>query len=199
MGEIQPVVNEEVTDPQPSEGKEPAEVISEEVAPPVQAGDKTPPNLLLKSLQDERDKVKQLEEELEQLKSSTLPEDEVFSDEGKALKKQITALTEKINSIEEDKNLQLLYAQYPVLKEKSEEFKTFREGYPRTKMENVAKLYLAENGLLEPVRKGLEKPTGGPRVPITSGMTADDVKTLRETDFKKYQELLSKGLIKIES
>ena len=195
------VVNQEpVTEAPVSEDvktQEPEVETTEEVTPKVQAGDKTDPNLLLKSLQDEREKRRLLEEELEQLKSSALSEDEVFSDEGKALKKQITTLTEKINSIEEDKNLQAVYAQYPVLKEKSEEFNTFRAEYPRTKLENVAKLYLAENGLLEPARKGLEKTTGGPRIPPTSGMTAEDVKTLRETNFKKYQEMLSKGQIKI--
>jgi len=195
------VVNQEpVTEAPVSEDvktQEPEVETTEEVTPKVQAGDKTDPNLLLKSLQDEREKRRLLEEELEQLKSSALSEDEVFSDEGKALKKQITTLTEKINSIEEEKNLQMVYAQYPVLKEKSEEFNTFRADYPRTKLDNVAKLYLAENGLLEPTRKGLEKTTGGTRIPPTSGMTAEDVKTLRETNFKKYQEMLSKGLIKI--
>ena len=194
--------------------QEPEVKPTEEVKPKAQAGDKTDPNLLLKSLQGEREKRRLLEEkletlqgerekrrlleeELETLKSSALSEDEVFSDEGKALKKQITALTEKINSIEEDKNLQAVYSQYPVLREKSEDFDTFRAEYPRTKLGNVAKLYLAENGLLEPTRKGLEKTTGGPRIPMTSGMTADDVKKLRETNFKKYQDMLSKGLIKI--
>lgn len=201
MEEIQPVVNQEPVTAAPAsedvKTQEPEATLTEEVVPKAQAGDKTEPNLLLKSLQEEREKRKLLEQELETLKSSALSEDEVFSDEGKALKKQITALTEKINSIEEDKNLQAVYAQYPVLKEKSEEFKTFREDYPRTKLENVAKLYLAENGMLEPTRKGLEKTTGGQRVPLTSGMTAEDVKTLRETNFKKYQEMLSKGQIKI--
>ena len=178
--------------------QEPEVKTTEEVKPKAQAGDKTDPNLLLKSLQGEREKRRLLEEELETLKSSALSEDEVFSDEGKALKKQITALTEKINSIEEDKNLQAVYSQYPVLREKSEDFDTFRAEYPRTKLGNVAKLYLAENGLLEPTRKGLEKTTGGPRTPISSGTTAEDAKILRETNFKKYQEMLSKGLIKIE-
>jgi len=199
MEEIQPVVKEEVTAPEVREDLNPTPVaeVTEETPAPIQAGDKTDPNLLLKSLQEEREKRRLLEEELETLKSSALSE-EVYSDEGKILKKQITTLTEKINFIEEEKILQGLYFQYPVLKDKSAEFDEFRKDYPRTKLENVAKLYLAENGLLEPVRKGLEKPTGGPRAPLTSGMTADDVKTLRETNFKKYQEMVSKGQIKIE-
>ncbi len=203
MENTKPVVNQEpVTDTPASEGvktQESEAVVTEETIAKAQAGDKTDPNLLLKSLQEEREKRRLLEEELEQVKSSALSEDEVFSDEGKALKKQITALTEKINSLEEDKNLQTLYNQYPILKEKSEEFDKFREDYPRTKLENVAKLYLAENGLLEPARKGLEKPTGGTRTPMTSGMTVEDVKHLRETNWKKYQDMVTKGLIKIES
>lgn len=195
------VVKEELTPPQPSEGKTPA-VIPGEITPPA-PGSKTASELLLVSLKEEREKRRVLEEEKksleEQLENSSALSDEVFSDEGKTLKKQITTLTEKINSIEEGNNLQLIYSLYPVLKEKSEEFKTFREDYPRTKLENVAKLYLSENGLLEPSRKGLEKPTGGLRIPTTSGMTAENVKILRETNFKKYQDMLSKGLIKIES
>jgi hypothetical protein len=53
-----------------------------------------------------------------------------------------------------------------------------------------------EKGLLEPVRKGLEKPTGGDRTPLSSGMSTEEVKSLRETDYKKYREMLKKGLIK---
>uniref|UniRef100_A0A6H1ZYP9 Uncharacterized protein n=1 Tax=viral metagenome TaxID=1070528 RepID=A0A6H1ZYP9_9ZZZZ len=177
------------------------EITPEEVVPEAtpQAGDKTDPNLLLKALKEEREKRKKLEEELEILQSSTPSEEEVYTDEGKALEKKISALAEKVNSTKEERELEKVYSQYPILKEKAEEFNEFRQAdYPKAKLESVAKLYLAENGLLEPARKGLEKPTGGPRIPLTSGMTADDVKTLRETNFKKYQDMLLKGQIKVE-
>ena len=199
------VVKEPLTPALPSNGTPPT-VVPEETTPPAPAGSKTDSELLLKSLHEEREKrkleaekTKLLEEELELLKSSVPSENEVFSDEGKVLKKEISTLTEKINSIEEEKNLEKLYNQYPLLREKAEEFKEFRKAeHPRAKLESVVKLYLAENGLLEPVRKGLERPTGGPKIPPTSGMTAEDVKTLRQTNFKKYQEMLMKGQIKID-
>lgn len=196
---------EELTTPDISEDEktQTEEIIEEEVIPSVPVGSKTNSELLLKSLHEEREKRRILEEEKklleEKLSSSTFSDDEVFSDEGKILKKEISALTEKINSIEEEKSFEKVCSQYPILKEKSEEFKEFCKDYPKTKLENMAKLYLSENGLFEPSRKGLEKPTGGQRVPVASGMTADDVKTLRETNFKKYQEMIMKGQIKIAS
>ena len=201
MDENSNVVNEELTTPQVSETKT-QEV--EEVATPA-PGSKTPPELLLKSLQEERDKIKkleedkkQMEEELNSLKNTT--NDEVFSDEGKVLERKILDLNNKLAQIEEEKSFEKLYEQYPILKEKSEEFKEFRKTeHPKAKMESVAKLYLVENGFYEPPRKGLEKPTGGPRTPMTSGMTSDEIKTLRETNYKKYSEMLMKGQIKMES
>ncbi len=175
-----------------------AEVVDKPAQSVIQAGDKTDPNLLLESLKKEREKRRLLEEELQTLKSSTSSED-IFSDEGKALKNQISTLEARVALAEEEKNLEKLYSQFPVLRDKAEEFNTFRQAeHPRAKMESVAKLFLVENGLLDAPRKGLEKPTGGQRTPSTSGMTADDVKTLRQTNFKKYQEMIMKGQIKID-
>ena len=64
-------------------------------------------------------------------------------------------------------------------------------------MENVVKLFLSENGLIESPRRGLEKPTGGDRTPPLMGMTSEEVKTLRETNYRKYEDMLMKGQIKI--
>ena len=87
---------------------------------------------------------------------------------------------------------------HPQLKELWPDFETFRAD-PENKgmnMKTAAKAFLVEKGILEPQRKGLEKPTGGPRAPIQTGMTSEDVKNLRETNFKKYEEMLKKGQIK---
>jgi hypothetical protein len=86
-----------------------------------------------------------------------------------------------------------------VLKDKWEELEELRSQSENKGMNlrTAAKAFLVENGLLEAPRKGLEKTTGGPRVPVSSGMTAEDVRILRETNFKKYQEMLEKGQIKI--
>lgn len=197
------VVKEPLTPVQPSEGETPQANI-EEGLPPA-PGAKTDSELLLKSLQEEREKRRLdaeknrlLEEELETLKSSIPSDTEVFSDEGKALQKEISTLKEQINSIEEEKNFEKLFNQFPDLREHSDKFKEFRQGeHPRAKLESVAKLFLLENGLLEPQRKGLEKPTGGTRVPEPQGMTAEDIGNLRKNDYRKYTQMLKTGQIKI--
>lgn len=87
---------------------------------------------------------------------------------------------------------------YPLMKESWSDFESFRE-LPDNKgmnMKTAAKAFLTEKGLLEPVRKGLERPTGG-KAPVTIGMSTDDVKRLRETSPKKYYDMLKKGQIKI--
>lgn len=191
MDENPNVVKEPLTPAQPSEGTTQGELIDDKTPPA--PGSKTPPELLLKSLQQERDKVAELEEELNTLKSS-VPSEDVFSDEGKLLKKQISTLEEKISTIEEEKNLQSLYNQYPLLRDKANEFVEYRKAeHPRAKLESVAKLFLAENDLLEPKRKGLEKPTGGTRTPQSTGMTYDEAETLMKTDYRKYRQLLKEG------
>ena len=90
---------------------------------------------------------------------------------------------------------------HPQLKELWSDFEEFRSD-PDNKgmnMKTSAKAFLVEKGILEPQRKGLEKPTGGPRAPVSTGMTTEDIKNLRETNFKKYEEMLAKGQIKFSS
>lgn len=88
---------------------------------------------------------------------------------------------------------------HPVLKEIWNDFESFhaQEDNKGMSIKTAAKAFLTEKGLLDPVRKGLEKPTGGPRVPFTSGMSAEEAKKLRETDYKKYTEMLRKGQINV--
>ena len=197
MDENNQVVKDPPTTEQPPEGQA---VTPEEVTPPAPAGSKTDQTLLLKSLKEEREKRQLLEEELTRLKDSSALSEEVFSDEGKVLEKKISALGSELSELRQESAKKDVLIAHPELKEKWEEFEEFRSQSDNKGMNlrTAAKAYLVENGLLEPVRKGLEKPTGGPRVPMTSGMTAEDVKTLRETNFKKYQEMLLKGQIKIE-
>lgn len=206
MSQQTPVVNAEVTTAA-SEGvitqvQESVVVKDDTTAKPVtQPGDRTDPNLLLKSLQEEREKRRLLEQEIETLKSSTLPElEEAFSDEGKLLASQIKGLETKIEDLKFESSKKDLQISNPVFKEKWDDFESFRNN-PENKGMNLrtaAKAFLIDQDLLEPpARKGLEKTTGGPRVPISTGMTADDVENLRKNNFKKYQELLKKGQIKI--
>lgn len=156
-------------------------------------GSQTPSENLLAALKEEREKRRLAEERATLLEDkfnnpTTAPSD--YSDEGRLLNDKIKSLEDKIERKE-------LEEKFPQLKELSDEFAEFKQDYPRNKAENVAKLFLQEKGLLEPVRKGLEKPTGGMKAPTVSEMSHDDIKHLRETNYKKYKDMLVKGLIKI--
>ena len=191
-----PAVSEDVT-PQTQLPVAPV-VTPSNATPPV--GSQTPPENLYAALAEERRLRKEAEDKLNSLSTTDLSEPEVISDEAKILDGRIASLSAKISQMEDEKALEKLLIEYPVLKENLDKFNEFRQAeHPRAKIESVAKLYLAENGLLEPRRVGLENPTGGGRAPVSQGMTADDIANLRKNNWKKYQELLSKGLIKIEA
>lgn len=203
------VNNDQLTTDVSSEDETQAVAIEEVATEPVLPGSKTDSSLLLESLQEEREKRRILEEEkklleqklVEKENSSTFSDEEIYSDEGKILKGQISNLKSELSEVKTELTKERLISTNPIFKEKWEEFEEFRSN-PENKgmnMRTAAKAFLVENGLLEPTRKGLEKPTGGQRTPISSGMTADEVKTLRQTNYTKYKEMIQKGLIKIES
>lgn len=204
VGNSSPEVSEDPKTPvdaRPEEPVVPKESVTPEVKeeilgePATPKGTKTPEPNLYAALNEEREKRKAaeaerqaLEEELETIKSS-VPSD--YSDEGDELKKRIDSLEDKIE-------LKDVQATYPALRDKAQEFAEFRKQYPRHKLENVAKLFLVEEGLLEaPQRKSLEKPTGGSRIPSPSGMSAEEISDLRQNNFRKYQKLLLEGKIQI--
>lgn len=195
MVENQEVVNEEVlpqeevTIPEVTEEIQLDEATPEEVVEPPKAGDKTDPNLLLKSLQSEREARRKLEEEIELLKSSTSPED--LSDEGKALALRIARL-------EADKVKEDVVKAYPILKDKLAEVEEFQSRPENSGMslQAAAKVYLAENGLLAGRRVGAEKTTGGQRTPASSSMSVEDLENLRKNSPRKYADMLAKGQIK---
>ena len=162
------------------------------VVPPINEtpkGSQTPPENLYAALAEERRLRKEAEDKLTNL-TTTPQADETYSDEGRVLSDKIRVLEDKIE-------LQELQTKFPELKTLSNEFTEFRREYPRHKGENVAKLFLSEKGILEPIRKGLEQPTGGQRVAPSPEMTVDDVSTLRKTNYRKYTDMVKKGLIKV--
>jgi len=186
-------------------------VTTEEVTQDPKAGDKTDPNLLLKSLQEERDarrdgeaREKELEEQIKQLESSNTSSDEAFSDEGKALDQKFNDKTQALESqlaeIKKENAKKDLLIANPVIKEHLAEFEEYQAD-PDNKgmnMNTAAKAFMADKGLLETKRVGLEKPTGGGSQPSTVGkMTAADAKILRETNFKKYLEMVQNEQIEI--
>lgn len=203
------VVNDDLTNQQPSDGTTPEEAVKEETVTPAQAGDKTPANELLSQLQTEREKRrmlaeknKLLEEELKSLKFSPPldnGDEDLLSEEGKIFKREITEVKSELYSIKESKEKDNILATYPILKEKETEFDDYR-ALPENKgmsIATAAKAFLAENSLLPSHRRGLEKTTGGEKAVPKYGMTTDEVKKLRESNYREYQKLLSEDKIKI--
>lgn len=204
----QKLAEKEVKEAQPEPSPEP-EKVDEGVEPTeTKAGDKTDPNLLLKSLQEERaikkelkEKLAEKEEELNQLRTSTSSEDdEVYTDEGKALKKQIDEIKNELSASKKKNELLTVISNNPSLKEHETEFQEFLNDSANKglSIDRAAKVFIVEKGLDSVQRSGLEKSTGGDRKPASTGtMSHEDVERLRKTDFRKYQEMLQKGQIKM--
>lgn len=91
---------------------------------------------------------------------------------------------------------------YPQLKDIWNDFEEFQNNPDNAGMKPLAaaKVFLSEKGGLDeqPKRKGLEKPTGGPKKPTSTGMSVEDLEKLRKSDGKKYREMLKKGQIKFK-
>ena len=171
------------------------EVVVPPVAPtPAPAGSKTPPELLLKSLQEEREKRQALEAQLQTLSNqpSYIPDDQL-SDEGRALKAEIDRLSQIISQGEIEKQQIALYAQHPQLKDKADDFEAFRATRPGYAMEDAAKLFLAEQGLLTPARKGLEKGGTQRGTPTSGELTPEDTERIRTTQPKLYLQMIQNG------
>jgi hypothetical protein len=137
-------------------------------------------------------KAKELEELLQTQKTESDP----YADE-EDLTQKVKDLSDKLAHIEEKTQLDVIYAQYPVLKDKFAEFDEYRLQNPGMTLTTSAKAYLAENDLLGQTtkRKGLEKAGGGLRTPPTGKITHEDAKRLRETNYNEYKKQLMAGKI----
>lgn len=187
--------------PQPEEQQE--EIVEEETLTAEQIADlKAKANVSSQNFERAKkaeEEKKLLQSKIQELESQLIPADD-FSDPNDVVQTKLAELNAKLNKMEEDKQMESLTAKYPVLTDKLAEFELYRQEYPTAKLESVAKLFLSENDLLNdtPKRKGLEKAGGGQRTAPSNGqMTSDDVKRLRETNFKEYKALLKSGKLKI--
>lgn len=134
--------------------------------------------------------VKELRAQLEVLAINEVPSEDLDENALK-FKAELSEIKEKLAKSE-------VLEAHPELKELWNDFESFREE-PENKglqLKTAAKVFLTEKGILEPKRKGLEKPTGGPKMPLSSGMNHEELKKLRETDHRKYRDMLKKGQIK---
>lgn len=147
------------------------------------------------------ERAKKAEADLKVLRESNLeaPTQDAWSDEGRLLAKRIEAMEQENAQLKQAHEIDQIKVKFPAIVDKIAEFETYKQQYPSYNVENVAKLFLVENGLLgaEPQRLGLEKPTGGPRTSAPVGMTLTDVDNLRQTNFQLYKEKLLSGEIKV--
>lgn len=194
----------EVVNPDPvTEGQVPAEVVTPAAPVDPKPGEKTDSALLLKSLQEEREKRRQAEAELEAERiRNSQPRAEVVSDEGRLLDTKISALEAEIRVTREEREMASVQSKFPALADKRDEFEQFRADNPGMRLETAAKAFLAENDLLTPItpRKGLEPVSGGGRTPIPQdGMSAAEADELRSSNYNEYARRIKNGTLKIRS
>ena len=157
----------------------------------------------LATLMDEREQRKSLQKELDEakeaLEQSSAPSttESTYYDDTTTDSK-VKALEDQLNQMKVDKEYDAVYAKYPVLKDKLDEFKKFKQDYPQVGLMKIATLYVTEKGLLgkEPV-VGLESPTqGGTDTTSTPGKySEDELKEIRENNPRKYIKLAQEGKI----
>lgn len=113
--------------------------------------------------------------------------------------KRLRQLEEKIAW---DNDYNSILKKYPQLAESEEEFKKEAYKHPKSiSLDVIAKSYLFDKKVPEttetPARPGLESPTGGPKTPLSTGMTLEDITRLRKEEPQKYSDMVRKGLIKV--
>lgn len=141
------------------------------------------------------ERAKKAEDKVKTLES--LENNEVSSDYDD---EKVEQLQSELSEIKDKLSKKDLLSLYPQLEELWDDFETYRGDEENTgmKLEIAAKAFLIEKGLLGAKRKGLEKATGGKKIP-SSGMSIEDIENIRKNDGKKYREMLKKGLIKYKA
>jgi len=140
------------------------------------------------------ERLQKANERIQVLEEGLLPDD-VPSEDGK-----VKQLEDDLADVKGRLAKAEIIETHPQLKDLWQEFQDFRtkDDNKGMNLKTAAKAFLVEKELLTPARKGLEKPTGGKPSPTSTGMSAEDVKILRESNFKKYREMLAKGQLKVE-
>ena len=128
-----------------------------------------------------------------------VPSDDVYSDEGKLLRGEISTLASELKLIKRKEERREVESEFPVLRDKKEDFDAFLEDdeNKRLSIKKAAKLFLAEKGLLDVQveRKGLEKPTSGGQTPPNPTKSEEELEHLRKTNYREYEKLIRAGKI----
>ena len=183
------------------------EAVPEEIAPKP-----APHTIPYERFREVNERAKALEEENKKLKSSVpseelagkYPDWEFLSDEQKSFITRQEQLEKDVREIKEEKawskDFTDVSSKFSQIKGKEAEFKDFcynDDNIGIKNLETLAKAFIFEEPV-EPVppRKGLEKPTGGPKQVPNTEMTLEDIKRLRETDQKLYIKMIRENRIK---
>ena len=184
---------EQVTQNEPVEEAPQAEALTlEEIAELKKRASQSSQNYeRAKKAEEEKKALEQRLSEAQLAQDSFMTEDEVS--------KKLRELDSKFSRIEEKTRLDATLQKYPSIADKLDEFNEYRAEYPADKMEMAAKLFLAEKDLLDetPKRKGLEKAIGGRRVTPPATTSNDDVKRLRENNYREYLKQLRSGKLNV--
>lgn len=193
---MEEVVNQEVVTESPA----PAEVVTEAAPVVTKPGEKTDPALLLKSLQEEKAKRRQLEADLAEARARVPAEQVAFSEEGKSILTVVNSVKTELEQTKEQLAMERLIAANPQLKDKQAEFEEFRLNPENAGMslQTAAKAFIVEKDLIEkPVqRKGLEPATGGGRTVPQQGMTPEEIDRLRVENYREYAKRIRNGTLK---
>jgi len=172
-------VKPEPKSPEPTEEAVPAK---EQEQP---KGSKTPPDLLLKSLREEKKKRRELEKRLETLEGAVTPVEDYNEPES------VESLQQDIRELKLDK----FGEQYPELQDRREELDDYLEENSALPLDKAVNLFRLENGLIEPKpeRKGLEKTNAGPKEAPKAKWSEADIEELRLNNPRKWEKLIDEG------
>lgn len=196
-GTTPPIVNEDEKIEEGSEGEKPK---AEE--PKTETPEGFVPH---GAFHQEREKRKDAEKELKEFKTNSKEkesfakreaDEDVQSDEGKTIMSRVDTLDQKIASRERKEDELRVYLDYPILKDKQDEFQEYLEENPGLSPEKAAKLFMFDNNLVgeaKPKRKGLEQPTSGSKKTLPDGISKEDAERLRTEDYRKYERMILSG------
>jgi len=156
---------------------------AKETAPVVETESKGIPYSRYKEKTQE---VKELKKQIQNLEAVSTPEYEEDSE-------RVTKLEAQVKDLTEGKEVDQVVDSNPALVAKADEFAEFRDSNPHLSPNEAKAVFLDDQGVSEESPQGLEKPTGGPKEPPTSGFTPEQVEDLRVNHPRRYERMVQDG------
>lgn len=195
-------------DEQPSASPSASDPVSEDVKPPVsepsveEDAPAAPTSPYSQGIPYDRyhavqQELKETKEKLKALEVSSAPSEPQVDDEEEPSDEDEPELKKRLRKLEDEAAWTKLTNQFPVLSERRTEFDEYREAeHPRMGVDQAAKLFLVDKGLAgeaAPPRKGMEKPTAGPKTGPEPRWTLEAIDDLEKKDPLRHRKLLEQG------